>query len=381
MLLKDSTRCNLYAQTVQRNNIYFKGLNKALSTRLLETNAEIDKLIIRYPNSNGAIGTLPKHWTMKIPQEKRGETFKSLIKDLGPIAETLRANSDKYKMKKDAIKIASKDFTKVLQTHGIIKKSAIDETEKKKTSLLSSLKNLLKSKERKVKELKPGELLTLGNGAFGRAFAFKDDENNTYVLKVFHNLLDEEFKERNSKIGHYKMMEPNRAAYIKKNTKSNEFAKFYLADLQNGFMITEYIDKRKKFKCRFSPDSIGVIYTDTKTSNLKNDSIIDYGGIKVKSANIANNKTVQWVYNTLDKVKSAQERVTKWHELFEDASANKVPNAKDRLLGLLVSIKIIPISKKEECIRRLEQLQGMNREFMEELDIFYKGNYLFTRKT
>lgn len=381
MLLRDSTRCNLYAQTVQRNNIYFKGLNKALSTRLLETNDEIDQLIVRYPNSNGAIGTLPQHWTMKMPQEKRGETFKSLIKDLGPIAETLRANSDKYKMKKDAVKIASKDFTTTLQNHGIIKKSAIDETEKKKTSLFDSLRNLLKSKERKVKELKPGELLTLGNGAFGRAFAFKDDENNTYVLKVFHTLLDEKFKERNSKIGHYKMMEPNRAAYIKKNTKSNEFAKFYFADLQKGFMITEYIDKRKKFKGKFSPHTIGVKYTDTKTSNLKNDSIIDYGGIQIVSKNIANNKTVKWVYNTLNKINSSEDRVTRWHQIFDEASNNKVPNSKDRLLGLLISTKLIPISKKEECLIQLKQLRDMNREFMKELDIFYQRNYFFKKET
>lgn len=365
---------------MQPYSVNFKGLNKALSSKLLSTNAEIDELIIKYPKSNGAIGTLPDHWTMKIPHDQRGKTFKSLVKDLGLIAETLRATSKKYEMREDAVLIATKNFTTALQKHGIIKEKLIEETQIKKTSWFDSIKNLLKSKDRKVQELKPGELLTLGNGAFGRAFAFKDDDNNTYVLKVFHKLLDEEFKEHNSKIGHYKKMEPNRAAYIKRNTKSNEFAKFYFADLKNGFMITEYIDKKKKFKHRFLPDMIGVEYTDKNSSNLKKDSIIDYGGIRVKSPLIANNKTVKWVYNTLNRIHASQDRVDKWHDIFNEASTNKVPNSKDRLLGLIVSMKLIPMSKKEECIIRLEKLRDMNREFMEELDLFHQGNYLFRRE-
>lgn len=362
-----------YTKALKKDTVSFTGLHKTLSTKLFETHLELKEFIdTHYPNSNGFIGNLPSDWVMSFPEDQRGDKTRQIIKSFGDAAEKLKTFGQMYPPCQDTIDAASEIITNTLLENGLIKEKAQKIEPQTKKSFFKSVFKLLKKAptlDEQIQKLPPGQLMEIGCGSLGRAFAFKDD-NNTYVLKAFHHLTNKTIKEEINPDSHYELMEPNRAAFIKRNVKEHEFPEFFFADLKRGFMITEYIDDNCLINNNFDYNAFGVVYSDDRNDNFKNDCKLDYGGINTTSPLLNNNKTARWVHLTLANKTTAKDRLDKWHKLFNEANANIIPNSNDILAGLYDFIRFLPPKEKNNCYEKFKHLDNFKGDFKEYLTSF-----------
>ncbi|MGD9581962.1 MAG: hypothetical protein AB7V50_11360 [Vampirovibrionia bacterium] len=243
-----------------------------------------------------------------------------------------------------------------------------------KKSILKSLLNLFKKPptiEEMIHQAPQGKLVPLGCGSLGRAFAFKDKNNNTYVLKVFYCFNHKVMKEEIENDSHYTLMEPNRAAFIKKNVKKHELPEFYFADIKNDFMVTKFLDESFTSEKKINLKALGLVYSDKKHENIVNESIVDYGGFVSKSPLLGKNKTARWVYLTIAEKTKPDQWLNKWNELFNIANSNKVPNSKDILVGLYDFVRFLPENKHAELYDKFDNLKNFNDDFKNYLSSFF----------
>lgn len=353
-----------YTKALTTDTVSFTGLNKTLSKRLFETHAELKEFIDKhYPNSTGVVGNLPTDWVMSFPKEERGNKTRQIIKSFGDAAEKIKTFGQIYAPCQNTVDEASDIITNTLLEQGLIKQVTTEPKQEK--SLLKSIFKFLKKPptlDEQIQKLPAGQLIEIGCGSLGRAFAFKDD-SNTYVLKAFHYLDHKTIKEELTESAHYELMEPNRASFIKRNADEHEFPEFYFADLNRGFMVTKYIDDDYKVNEKLDNKAFGLIYHDDRDDNFKNEATVDYGDLRTVSPFLNKNKTARWVYLTLANKTSAKDRVDKWNELFNEANANTIPNTSDILVGLYDFVRFLPHKKKSDCYEKFNHLNNFKGDF------------------
>ncbi len=116
--------------------------------------------------------------------------------------------------------------------------------------------------------------------------------------------------------------------------------------MKNGYMVTQYIDDKTPLpKKNLSPKYLGLVSEDEETDfsilyghNKINGYSVDYGGLKVQSYILANNKTARYIYKKITKAPKNLRL-----KLFEDIFEHKnVPHYNDRLAGLATGVKMLP---------------------------------------
>ena len=123
----------------------------------------------------------------------------------------------------------------------------------KKTSSKRSLKNNGYKVKVKGEEYK---INYIGEGGFGHALKINVNGKD-YVIKIFksENQRNDVFNDP-IYFRHGDLIEPNIAAFMKSNRTQayRNFAEFHFADLNEGFMITEFIDNNKKYNQYFKKE-------------------------------------------------------------------------------------------------------------------------------
>lgn len=274
-------------------------LTEILSKQVLNYDEIID-LLTKYPKANGRIGCLPNEWTNHIPNQNFNNQLKLLQEGFGDIACSLRDNN-----KSENVEKASLSLNNLCHSIGIL------------------------PKERKIAIEKFSE-----GGFWGVGYLIKNDANEAFVMKVFYCT-----REFNDNYGN--LLEANKAQYWSHNAgKDNQFPNFYYADLNNGFLIDQYIsDFAKPPKKTVNPESIGLKYCDLEgNNNQKFGYIYDYGCLAVNLDDIVRNSNIRRIYTQIYNTPEAN-RSKLIKSLIEE---NNNKNYSEDMLSLNEALKFFP---------------------------------------
>lgn len=286
-----------YSNSFNKYLINFKGLNRVLSKRAYNTPQEIKALMVKYASSEGIVGNIPAEWIGKIPKEERKIKIKKLCSDF---------------------KTAVKNF--------------------RKTPIKSELALRLRDALHKAGVIDEGEnlaLFFLDEGAFGSGFQLKNILGDKYMIKIFHK---EDFLNRGN--GNY--TELNRAAYWQKNAgKKTQRARFYLGDMDAGYMISKFISRTTpEFKKEEIKEEIYGL-SDYETNIMDNyirGYQVDYGNLYIGSSILSQNKTARYVYKKLSNCPKEDQLL----EVDKFLNMKKFKNNADIKLGLIESLELLP---------------------------------------
>lgn len=322
-----------------KNNIFvsFEGLSRAIKSKLYDSDYDITQLLRKYPKSNGVIGSPPVQWINNISQSNKGQSIKDLYLTFGQVANALAIkayDAGCYKYDKDKMQ---NELQPKIALASVQMKEAIDKLGFDTDDL---------------------EVKFVGLGSNGCVYKFRVDEKD-YVIKVYHTEHD---KKISSKDYHGKLIESNRAAFIKGLNKPSHYVNYYFADLKNGFMVADYVDAKAKSPLKIIKEKLfGFFFADNNGSKAKENTLngwnIDFGGIKVFNQLLAKNKTVRYVFSKITNNASSKEWTGNWDKLFDEIQAGSVSNKPDLLLGLIAFAKFLPVNDREERYNKiLDQL-------------------------
>ena len=297
-----------FSKKIQKE-VSFNGLSRSLGKRAFEYVSEILELRAKYPKANGWVGSMPREWLEKISKHKRKSEIKNFYAQLGKIVSKLR-NADQNA---ESVNAASAQINDLFR----------------RAEILAPNKNV--------------NLKSLGSGKFGTAYLL---DGTQYVIKIFHHPTCADNLSGNR-------IEANRAIYCRNNADNavriinpegenrNELAKFYFADIDNGYIISEYIHNCKKSTKRETNfDLIGLEPTDFEEGrNRQCGYIYDYGEFKISQPILAKNKTARYIYTKIYKAPT-EKRVQLWHEIY-----SKKKKSNDILIGLVEPLKLIASEK------------------------------------
>jgi len=299
---------------VKNSNIGFEGLTSNLGKRAYSDEESIITEIENYPYANGIVGSLPSEWIEKIPQKERKDKIKTLYAELGQIFSDLKLQG---RFKENNIEKASNEINKVLHDSGILFENQRVNLEK------------------------------IGVGKFGTVYLLKenfdkDKKYSKYVIKLFHTVqADNNF--------HGTYVESNRAMYWLKNAgKQTQRARFYFADLKNGFMVSQYVDEFiEKPKKKAFPKLFGIFAYDDNISNKIGDYYVEYGGMGIINPLLTENKVARRINKKIFYTPE-NKRMDLWNKLYKDNNKDN-----DVLAGLALSIKFLPEKEHETCFEIL----------------------------
>lgn len=340
--------------------IPFTGLTKALSGKLYELSTEIVEKLKR----NGIVGTLPEEWINTIPKESKTEDIKDIYEGFADAANALMLDCD----------TAIKYYYDYKDNPNELKPLLEDK--------LDRASNLLKEtlvKHKIIDTNDPLKIEYLGIGLHGCGYKF-EVAGKKYVIKSYHDYPKEELLTNNH---HGPYIETNRATYINKHFLHSQYAKFYFSDLNNNYMIIQFIDKNTdKPKATINEQDHGFQYNDLgdkEKYNLINNYLIDYGSISIKSKILANNKTAQWVHNKVVDKKTSTGNHKEWDKLYKLALQNKVPNCHDILLGLVDTVRYLPEEHRETRALKFIESTNFDENFkLQLIDYIIPDEALFT---
>lgn len=252
---------------VPNNEIYLNEdcakLTESLGNQLLEFD-EVNEILKKYPQAHGRIGCLPIEWLKKLPKDSFMDKMKSFQDGFGEIARDLRKNH-----KPEDIEIASKKINNLFHEAGVL-----SDTDKISIRKLD------------------------GDGYWGMGYLIEGDIDKPLVMKVYYCT-----QEPNDNFGN--LLESNKAEYWHKNAGDDtQFPNFYYADLDNGFLIDQYIsDVMPPVKRIIDPMSLGLRYCDINNNkNQKCGYIFDYGCLSTRFDDIVRDpetrETFKKIYNT-----------------------------------------------------------------------------------
>lgn len=298
----------------QYKSVSFEGLTRNLGKRAIVTPEEIIAEIEKYSKSKGIVGSIPKEWVEKIPQEKRGEVIKQLYAEFGTAISELRKNGQ-YEQ---SINNTSQKLTSALRKSGIL------------------------SEHESVK------LKKLTAGVHGTGYLMQNTgSDKKYVIKIFHTKDSEN-------IYHGNYIEANRAMFWNKQmgTETDRPAVAFM-DTKNGYaLFTQLIDYKTPFpKKSPSPNLLGLKALDDGLENMIKGYSIDYGGLELNSPTLATNKTARYIYKKLYKTPKDQRE-----KLFEEIlNSKKTCNYHDKLIGLACGIDLLEFNQREIYFEQLLQ--------------------------
>ncbi len=297
-------------------NISFQGLTGNLGKKAYANTGEIKEEVEKYPKSNGVAGSIPSDWVNKIPKGERREKIKQLYKDFDKAVDELR----------------NKDFSLRAQKETSVKLTAAMH----EAGILSNEENI--------------NLKYLDEGDYGRVYLIEsnnNEQNNRFVIKIFRK------KVRHDK-SHNTHIEINKGMYWQKQFgKETDRTNFYFGDIESGYMITQYVDKNMPGpKRKSSPELIGITYIDKEYGrNQINGHYYDYGGFKISSPILANNKTARYIARKMEKT-SPDKRL----QYFKDILNNKKTcNYNDKIIGLACCLFLLEKKDRLGCFNQLEE--------------------------
>ncbi len=219
----------------KKHCINFTGLTRVLSENIL-SHKTIKELPDAFPNSGSKVGSLPNDWVRAIPREERADKISEIYSGLDDVHGCLLAGE---------LKEAGQVLSSALNQAGV-------HTEK------------------------PAEFEKLDRGSMGTAYRFNVNAGK-YVFKTFDDTVRHYGNE------HGAMIEPNNGMVIKKRYGNCQLPYVYVADLQDGWMIS-------KFR---TPDEKPVKVIDLKEKGISHDDaigdnrtagghILDLGGISFR---------------------------------------------------------------------------------------------------
>lgn len=311
----------------------FAGINKALTRHYVSTNQTIRKIQELYPNNYYAkniVGSVPPAWFSNIKPENR-EQF---VKDIYDVFA---------------------DYTTNARYEGAF---LIDE----------------------MRECMKGDLQYLGlnvvdigkipsKGSYGRVYTIdilEDNKIKKYALKIFFE------QASGSRHGNYS--EPRFAAFIPKilNDKHSNIKKMYFADLDAGYIFTEYITDAQKPATPILPQLYGFTHADDHKDNILNGHIIDYGGF-VQTNELLENKDARNKAMHLASIE-ADLRGVFWHKEFAkiEESLKKKPDVEtqNKALALAATIPLLDSkSGKLALALMLNRIKEMDKNIKERVAI------------
>lgn len=286
-------------QSLQTNNrqTNFTGLTKRLSHEVyIDGKKDILEIINERDNKaqvhkNTYVGQLPPGMFYRLPEDKaeRVAAIKEIMETFNECAPEIR----KY--------IPDRNATR-------------DEYRNKRPqSVVEKMRNLFEKYDL-LDENEEFNIEYLGQGDYGKAFrlrGLKKDtvDNDEYVLKIYHTTdKDREWHRFKS---HGCFAEPNIAAYWMKNIgRDTQRGKFYFANIDAGYMVTNFIDDSKpKCKKEVEEYDYGLKLTDEALKKIPyghnkiNGYSIDWGGVRVVNKVKNENKTARYI---LRKVENAE---------------------------------------------------------------------------
>lgn len=153
----------------------------------------------------------------------------------------------------------------------------------------------------------------LGQGDYGKAFRLRGLKKDTvdddeYVLKIYHTT--DKGREWHRFKSHGCFAEPNIAAYWMKNIgRDTQRGKFYFANIDAGYMVTNFIyDGKPTFKREIDEYDYGLKLTDEALRmpnghNKINGYSIDWGGVRVVNKVKNENRTARYVLRKVENAK------------------------------------------------------------------------------
>ena len=175
----------------------------------------------------------------------------------------------------------------------------------------------------------------LGRGRRATAYLISGnfDGSDKYVIKVFHEVNTPEYEHF---YGNH-IEAGMRMFWLKNAGENTQVARFYFADVKNGFMISHYIDPwmgppdnvipPEKFGLRFAD-----IYPEI-SKNITHGNIFD-PCIEIVHQLLVKNTTARKIYGRIFDAKSPEEKDKLWDEIYKKEGKHK-----DVLLGLTCAIE------------------------------------------
>ncbi|MGD9581185.1 MAG: hypothetical protein AB7V50_07415, partial [Vampirovibrionia bacterium] len=288
--------------------------------------------------NNAVVGSLPQEWVNTIPEISKKQEIKDILDGFAAVSKTLMLDAD----------TAIKYYYDFKDDHDSLKPLIQDNIDNASVQLTELLK-----KHNIIKDNDKVQLEYLGIGLHGCGYKFIVNDKK-YVIKSYHNYSKEEMLRNDY---HGPLIESNRAAYIHKHFKNNNYARFYFSDLKANYMILQFIDAKTSLpEMVISEIDNGFNYNDLgdkEKYNLVNNYLIDYGSISIKSSILTTKKTAKWVHNKVVSDKTSIADPEKWDQLYQKAIKNKIPNCNDILLGLIDAVRFLPEEHREKRVLKM----------------------------
>ncbi len=318
-----------------KNNQSFCGMTKAFKRKVyIDGKKDILELIHkRKPSQNTLVGQLPQGIfdTLKnnVSKKELTPSIKEIMNTFGEIACLLRHRNDTVNANKKLQDIALK------------------------FKLAADAKDI--------------NLEYIGRGDYGKVYKINGLQdhrtNDDLILKVHHKV--DKGPDWHRYKSHGCFAEINTAEYWSNLWKQDtQRGKFYFADIDNGFMVDNFIDQTTpKYKKYVNEYTAGLKLTDEELAfpnghNKINGFSIDWGGVRVVNRVKNESKTARKVLSIM-KQTLREQREIKWFELLDSKKFDDV----QKKAGLALSIKHLPDNKKEFYI---EKCLGFNKPFVDQ---------------
>lgn len=322
----------LSIQTNYSNNPNFCGLSRQLKRRPYADASDILDKVIKYPKANGIAGNLPHSWIDRLPLANRGEKIKEIYQEVGNAIATIEMGMDwKYYKRADS---------------GLVTRPEQKTIDKARETIASVLKkHKIISDEEKV------QLETIGVGTYGCAQKLTVNYED-FSLKVFASFgkilqsLTKAFDGNEQKAldhwvlnylsdSHGSHIEANRALYLN-NRHNPRFNKMFFVDLNNGGMLSKFLDKNTQKPLAAAPlECYGMVADGEELHhNSINNVVYDLGGITLRYDGyelLAKNNTARRIYNQFrhtpkDKRKNRFDSFSKQYSKRQESWIEKLKN-------------------------------------------------------
>lgn len=319
-------------QYSDNKNMHFKGITKKLNHHIfVDGKKDICEILDKTKPKNTYVGELPPVIFYSLPKEKRSENIHEIYKTFDEVSDEIRAFKPSINSPRDEYE------------------------HKRPKSAVEKLKNMF-VKFGVIKENDPFDIKYLGAGEYKKSFKLdgiidpKTGEELSY--KVFHVV--DKTPEWHKYKSHGNYAELNISAYWKKHQgMETQRGKFYYGDINHGYFLDKYIDKKVPApKVSIDEYDEGIKLTDEVKDNFGHNKIfgysIDPGGVRVVNR-VKNESRI--AKHTLLKIKNTpkQFREQEWYRLYNQTGKT---DKRQTQAGLAICIKHLPNKEKhfEECL-------------------------------
>ena len=321
---------NQYANS--SDNTKFTGITKKIKHHIfIDGKKDVCELLDRTKPKNTYAGELPPVLFYMLPKENKGQNIREIYKTFDNVANVIR----KFK---PSIRSPHDEYIN-----------------KRPQSVVDSLKNMF-VKLGVLKKDDKFDIKFLGAGEYKKAFKLegvKDPRTQEELcLKVFHVV------DRTPEWHKYKSHGVDAEINILTNWKAKygmntQRGKFYFGDIENGYFLDKYIDKKVPHpKTIINEYDEGLKLTDEVKADTGHNKLhgysIDPGGVRVVNRVKNESKTAQYVLKHIKQV-PMKYRAQEWYRILNQHS---FLDKSQKQAGLAICIKHMPNKGQyvEECL-------------------------------